>query len=137
MNGNGVPSPRQDSNEQNGGAAVGEGWVGAEVGMGDAESLLYRPPHSDGATPPWPSDEAVARLREVREGREEGVWEGVLARVPLCCERSSWLQELMLVTVSRLAVVGIGAYCVALAATFFGGGRAENEPRSRRDWYIM
>lgn len=37
-----------------------------------------------------------------------------MARVPLCCERSSWLQELVFVTVSRLAVVGIGAYCVDL-----------------------
>lgn len=44
---------------------------------GDVESQLYRPPHSDGATSPWPSDEAVEKLREVRKGMTGG-GEGVV-----------------------------------------------------------
>lgn len=42
-----------------------EAEAGAEA-EGDDDSPLYKPPHSDGEKPPWPSDEAVERLREVR-----------------------------------------------------------------------
>lgn len=57
-----------------GGADAGE--VEAGAGAGEAAEVwaergwdpLYRPPHSDGAAPPWPTDEAVEKLREVRRG---------------------------------------------------------------------
>lgn len=44
------------------GPGAGEASAWAEEGL----DPLYRPPHSDGTAPPWPTDEAVEKLREVR-----------------------------------------------------------------------
>eukprot|EP00903_Cladosiphon_okamuranus_P010291 g9742.t1 len=72
INGNGISSAdsagshhdaRGDLQERYGGAMADDGGVEGETG--GADSPLYRPPHSDGTTPPWPSDEAVERLREL------------------------------------------------------------------------
>lgn len=68
-----------DSKGQEGGpggvdaCAAGAETRAAGAGAGGDTDLLYRLPHCDGTTPPWPLDEAMEKLREVgKQGRRGG-----------------------------------------------------------------
>lgn len=79
---------RRASRGSRGNHAVGgsSGGRRGRGGTGNDQDLLYKLPHGPGKKPPWPTDDSIARLRQVWSSRASSLklWSSMRCRWCLC-----------------------------------------------------